>query len=503
MITKRTFGTAAAIGGMAAVVALLTGVPSAQADELSDLRANNQLLQQKLDQLAQTNNVGPTRPYSTDEAKSNVGGSFPRSFLIPGTDTSIRVGGAIREVFDYFLEGGNPNSTPQTTTLGATGQTTAIPLTGPASARGSNIFSQSPRESKLSVETRTPTALGEARTYMEFDWAGSTSYAPGSTPTQVSDNLVPRLRFAYGTLGGWLVGQANSNFSDADANGETIDFGGNVGEPGVVRIPQIRYTMPLAWAYGGALSVSAETPETDAMTPDGLVSSDCGVGCAAVATGPGVEAEMPNPTKAGLPDLTAALYIPQPWGHFDISGVLRPDLELSDGAYLSRTFVGYGAHIGFDVKPGWFSPKDDIIFHVVGGNGIGRYLNTTSSFALETNFKATTTSPTSAAAVLANTTTEFGGEVGYQHWWESNLRSNINFGYFHNDISSTVIGASAASSANKELETGHLNLLWNPVSFVTVGIEYTYGHREIVAATPGEKSSGNLQVIDSKFEVDF
>ena len=42
-----------------------------------------------------------------------------------------------------------------------------------------------------------------------------------------------------------------------------IDFGGNVGEAGVVRIPQIRYTMPLApWGIGGALSVSAETPET-------------------------------------------------------------------------------------------------------------------------------------------------------------------------------------------------------------------------------------------------
>ena len=79
----------------------------------------------------------------------------------------------------------------------------------------------------------------------------------------MSDNLAPRLRFAYGTLGGWLVGQANSNFSDADANAEILDFGGNVGDPGVVRIPQIRYTQPLGWGWGGALSFSAETPETD------------------------------------------------------------------------------------------------------------------------------------------------------------------------------------------------------------------------------------------------
>jgi hypothetical protein len=58
MNRKRFLGTAAAIGGLAAF-ALLTGVPSAKADELSDLRANNELLQQKLDQTAQTQNVSP------------------------------------------------------------------------------------------------------------------------------------------------------------------------------------------------------------------------------------------------------------------------------------------------------------------------------------------------------------------------------------------------------------------------------------------------------------
>src|SRR5262249_6547302 len=138
------------------------------------------------------------------------------------------------------------------------------------------IFQQSPRESKIAFETRTPTPVGEARTLMEFDWAGSTTFAPGGgNPTSVSDNLVPRLRYAYGTLGGFLAGQATSNFSDPDANGESLDFGGNVGEPGKVRIPQIRYTMPAWW--GSSFSVSAETPETDIGTPAGVMGSDAGV----------------------------------------------------------------------------------------------------------------------------------------------------------------------------------------------------------------------------------
>src|SRR6185437_6082747 len=134
-----------------AVVALLSGAPSAQADELTDLRANNQLLQQRLDQLAQAP-VVPGNPYGVGAANpaattGATGGSFPRSFLIPGTDTSIRIGGEIREVLDYFMSGGPPNGSPQTTTVGVNGQLQAVPLgNGGAGSRGNGIFQQSPRE---------------------------------------------------------------------------------------------------------------------------------------------------------------------------------------------------------------------------------------------------------------------------------------------------------------------------------------------------------------------
>ncbi len=45
------------------VMALLAGVPSAKADELADLRANQELLQQRLDQLSQAGpSTGPSGP---------------------------------------------------------------------------------------------------------------------------------------------------------------------------------------------------------------------------------------------------------------------------------------------------------------------------------------------------------------------------------------------------------------------------------------------------------
>ena len=113
MTRKRTIATMAALGGFTAAVALLSGLPAAKADELGDLRANQELLQHRLDQLAQAGNPG-AGPYLAPSAGGpagvqTMGGSFPRSFLIPGTDTSIRVGGAITVNVMYFFNGGNPN----------------------------------------------------------------------------------------------------------------------------------------------------------------------------------------------------------------------------------------------------------------------------------------------------------------------------------------------------------------------------------------------------------
>src|SRR5438552_18002474 len=114
MIRKRTIGTLAALGGLTATAALLSGLPAAKADELADLRANQELLQRRLDQLAQApiSPVGGLYPGGAPAPTAGaaiVGGSFPRSFLVPGTDTSIRVGGTITFNALHFFTGGNPN----------------------------------------------------------------------------------------------------------------------------------------------------------------------------------------------------------------------------------------------------------------------------------------------------------------------------------------------------------------------------------------------------------
>ena len=214
-------------------------------------------------------------------------------------------------------------------------------------------------------------------------------------------------------------------------------------------------------------------------TPAGIVGSDAGViptvttTCTVAALGVATTCTSAlltsgplalNPAKATSPDFTAAYYIPQPWGHFDISAVLRPGLDVSDGKFVSRSFVGFGGHIGMDIKPGWFGwAKDDFMFHFSGGNAIGGYVNQSGNFALATNFTASPASAAAATAIIVKPTTEFGANVGYQHWWNDNLRSNINAGINHHDIPAELIGKAQAGAQNKELITLHANIIWSPV----------------------------------------
>ena len=533
----RKFYKIAAWNGTATALVALTGVAGARAD---DLQANQRLLDQRIDQLAAVGqNPGTGAVFSVDQNKAAGSpvspGSFPRSILIPGTDTSIKIYGQITEVLDYWMTGGNPNGSPQSTTVGDNGQVQAIPLRatgGAARARSNGIFQQSPRESKMGIETRTPTPFGEARTVFEFDWAGSTAFAPGGTgPVAISDNLVPRLRYAYGTLGGFLAGQATSNFSDPDANNETLDFGGNVGDPGHVRVAQIRYTMPAGW--GTSFSVSAETPETQIATPVGLEASDAGVIPTATTSCPfpavasatatattcsttllGSGSTPLNVAKATAPDFTAAWYIPQPWGHLDFSAVLLPSIDATDGRFFAKQYIGYGGHFGMDIKPGWFGwVKDDITFHFVAGDTIGSFLNSSSNFQLATNYGTPSTSATTgtyggfnvpataagAANIIFKPTQEMGGNIGYQHWWADNLRSNINGGInAHYGIPIKLVGAGQAAAINKEIITAHANLIWNPVSFVDIGIEYTWGQRTVL-----NNQTGTQNVLISKFGFRF
>src|SRR5438034_10089040 len=107
MMKRRDAAIAATIA-VALSAPLMIGAYSARADEIADLRANQELLQRRLDQLAQV--PPPGAPPPSGPGAPMVAGAFPRSFVIPGTDFSMRIGGFGIGRVTWYLRGVQPSA---------------------------------------------------------------------------------------------------------------------------------------------------------------------------------------------------------------------------------------------------------------------------------------------------------------------------------------------------------------------------------------------------------
>src|SRR6516225_2157877 len=279
MANKGRFdASVSALAAVSAMVALLTCLPAASADELADLRANQELLQKRIDQLSQAPpqaapQAAPYVPGFGPETQKTptgipaVGGSFPRSFLIPGTDTSLRIGGFANASVLWYIKGAAPdgqldgqgsNNTTFTDGQGGTGNLSGIPLNNSIARDRSNAFIISGKQMRFLVDARTPTAWGEAKAYLEMDFSYNNTNVIQTNAEAVSSSWLPSLRKGYATLGGLLAGQDTGILHDPDADPELVDFGGEATGGGRAREPQVKYT----WAgpYGTVFVGGIENP---------------------------------------------------------------------------------------------------------------------------------------------------------------------------------------------------------------------------------------------------
>jgi hypothetical protein len=535
MNTKRNIGTMMALGGFTAVVALMTALPSANADELADLRANQELLQRRVDQLAQAGPAAFPAP-GGGPGGPVMAGSFPRSFVIPGTEVSLRVGGQGVGSVLWFLKGhatggalNNQGSMNETYMdgQGGTGNLPSIPLNthtfsntaapvGFSHSRSSD-WAFSGKQTRFYFDARTPSPYGEVKAYIEMDFAASNTNTILNANNGVTSGYIPRLRQGYATLGGLLMGQTQGTFTDNDADPEILDFGGTTGSTGRSRTAQVRYTYPLP--YGMSVAVAAEQPNGDFSGPFGQFGTDTNqipteASCAALtqtALTTATTNAATNITNACLgnaaffnasqniaPDFVARWRIEQPWGHIQAGTVVR-DLTLNDGEYLSRSWIGYGGALSGNFFT-W--GKDNLTWSAAAGEGIGQMISSMGTGAVATNFGGaligqtfnatdsrsffTTNRRLYDSAVSGTPITTFGAKIGYQHWWMPTLRSTIDFSMEHADVSTYYIGVAARNNANKELNLAHANLIWSPVAFVDLGIEGAWGHRVTVGNQRGD-----------------
>ena len=453
-----------ALLGSGAAFALMAG--PALAGETEDLKSQIDQLQTRLDMLEKQQTATETKvdaKQAAAPADAVVGGDFPGSFKLPGSDTSMAIHGYVK-VDAFFDINQAAGDSFDVTTIAPNGST--------AERRGGPQFRLHARQSRLTFETRTPTNYGQLQTFVQGDFFG------GGGSQLHSNSSSFRLRHAYGVLGPVLVGQTWTNFMNVGDDPETLDFQGPAGQI-FARQAQIRYTQPFGkFEFSGAI----ENPKGDVRTNTGATSST------AIPTPPDDSAH--NIDRS--PDLTVKGVYTDTWGDISVSGIGRR-FETDNGggdsgqppAESSSAWGGGGAVSG-TINIGSllaFAPisKDQFGFLGFYGSGIGRYVSEGGA-----DFNSAVVKNFGTTAVREETQPTWGGFLWYLHNWTGELRSNF-VGGIQEVHWSDAIPNPAGSNLTDRVITGHVNLIWSPIKSVNLGVEYMWGERDF-HAQPGATS---------------
>lgn len=332
-------------------------------------------------------------------------------FQLPGTQTILKIGGYFKTDFiDDLKPAGNV----------AAFVPSSIPVPTVVNVNNSNVSIQPTR---LSLDFRIPnTRVGDVRFYVESDFFGT-------------NTTTPRLRHAYAQVKNFLIGQSFTNFMDPDGFPDTLDFQGPNGMVNL-RNPQLRYGFALSPST--TLYISVEKPSSSVTFSTPQFSA------------------QPN---SPAPDGTIRLRQEFEWGHIQVSSLFRDIAAFLPNGQTGSVF-GWGVNLSTGMKT---FGSDNIIFAVVGGHGVSRYIQDTSGLGIDAE-------PASGTTNHLEATPAAGVEASYQHYWTKKLRSSAVYSYaaVHNtDLQSVTTYNHATYTAG--------NLIWNPVGSLNVGAEFLYG----------------------------
>jgi hypothetical protein len=280
------------------------------------------------------------------------------------------------------------------------------------------------------------------RTHLEGDFFGA-----GGNEI-FSNSRTFRIRHAYGTVGGLLVGQSWTNFMQFTAYPDTVDFNGPMGTS-FLRQAQVRYTIKTA--DGMELSASLENPEAT-----GFATS-----------------------KDRFPDVTARLKWERGDFALEASGVAR-FLEVETPT-VSDKKTGYGGMVSARYRFGSFT----VMGNVIGGDGIGRYLYPSASSG---------GTGIGEAYLDANgrlkTVEAWGGQVAVSQKWTPKFSSGLSYGVTRGD-------RPGALSTDK-LESAHFSNFWSPIKNVVFGGELSWQRK-----TLQNDQSANAKRIQLSSQINF
>lgn len=423
-----------------AQIEALTEVVEQQAEEIAALK-NSSLLAPSSDAEAVTRidaNALEADPVDTsiEAGRYEVGrvpddaivtaGDFEGSITLPGSTASMRIGGYVQADMGYDFDSLGFSDSLNLRT---------IPLDG-SSSDGDEIFRSHARYTRLNLDVRDQTRLGEFRAFLEIDFFGS-----GNDTT---NNYTPVLRHAAAGVGGLYVGQYWSQFVDIAASPEGPNTPFAVP---IVRNPGIRYRTDLNENW--RVAIGLEDPAGDLSGDSALLASD------------------------STPNVTGYIQYTGDWGRVRLAGLGLELASTTDSVYTG------GLNLSGRLNLPFLGSKDNLAFAAQGGEGFAHYYATLANVGLEG--VVSDDGSVEATGILA-------GHLSYQHWWSDALRSTFKISgvAFDSPTGSSATATDGGSSAA-------VNLFWTPVKNATFGVEYVYADREVVDGQTGEGSRLSAQ----------
>ena len=407
--------------------------------------------------------AGPNAPNAGPTAAPILAQPTAGFLRIPGSDTSIKLGGFVKIDGVYDVKGGG---------IGGTGTDfTEIPLRGTPASRRAADFNATARQTQIALSSVTPTSsYGDLKTYVAIDF-----YGANNGNGLYTNSFAPRLFQAYVSAdkvagGSVLVGQAWSTFMDLDSYPETLDLNGPVGTV-FIRQPMVRYVRDLGG--GSKLFLAAEAPYADFE----------GANPYPVFSGGGAPSTN---IRDPIPDFVAKYTYDAKWGHVAVAGIARYINADTGGALVNGFSGNTGVFGGGFMGAATIKTvgKDTINFQGVGGPGIGRYL-----FGEDDSGGSAASLVTCGNAVACGlrTTTGFGGAVSYQHYWTDKVRSNFIGGvaHYNDEFPDNQAGST------RTIVSAFANLIYSPLPTTDIGLEFIYGSRSVLASpAPGIGAEG-------------
>jgi len=352
-------------------------------------------------------------------------------FKIPGTDTSVGLGGFIK--FDtLFSSVDMGEDTDGSQRL----EVHEIPDGVSRTGHGGEVTFHA-KQTRLWLKSLTPTHWLDIHTHLEMDFFGSPKLY----------NYTPRLRHAYGTIGQLLIGQTWTTFFNLPFLGQTLDFGRTVGVPFPFRQLQIRWTQ--SFSIGDIpmeLLFAAETPQNYIWVAD--------------------QAKILKLSNGSYPDLITKFKFNPTWGSLSLALMARQINYTPVTDNDEKSIWGAAVSLGGQINT---VGADNIRFFLNYGNPLGRY-GTNTFFA----------DAAVDSAGNMNLISAVSGMLAYQHWWSDAWHSNVVYGIAYADQ------PEFAATANQQTQSFHANLLWTPVKETMIGVEYIYGNRELANGQNGE-----------------